>query len=80
MATPAPKIPAGMGMMLKALGIEIDPQMILKVGDTVKEIAGRLEALERNQKTILANQVAILQLIGKETENGRTGNTTLALT
>lgn len=73
MATPAtaPKLPAGVTMLLHALNIKIDPEGLNKAMGIVETIGARIEAIERNQKTILANQVAILALIGKEQANGK---------
>ena len=46
------KVPAGMAMMFKALGV--DMSVISQVADAVKTIANKLEAIENNQKKILA--------------------------
>jgi hypothetical protein len=63
MASPAEaKVPAGMSMMLKALGV--DPQIIVKVAENVGKIADKLEAIENNQKKILA-------LLAPESPNGQ---------
>ena len=48
------KVPAGMSMMLKALGIEFDPSVIPQVAGAVKEIADRLARIEKQQLAILA--------------------------
>lgn len=54
-------------MMLKALGIEIDPSVIPQVAGAVKEIASRLERIEANQKRIL-------EALGEEIANGPNSN------
>jgi hypothetical protein len=55
------KVPAGMSMMLKTLGI--DPNAIVQVVDAVKTIAAKLDAIEKNQQKILA-------LLAPESSNG----------
>lgn len=52
-AAAAPKIPMGMSLMLKSLGIEIDPAVIPKVIGAVQELDQRIERIEANQKLIL---------------------------
>lgn len=52
MPAPAQKIPAGMGMMLKALGV--DPNVIMQVAGAVGLIAQKLDAIEKNELKLLA--------------------------
>jgi hypothetical protein len=43
------KIPSGMSMMLKALGIDIDPEMIKNVAGAVTGIHETLQRIEKRQ-------------------------------
>lgn len=52
MAASEQKIPAGMGMMFKALGV--DPNVIMQVAGAVGVIAQKLDTIEKNQKKIIA--------------------------
>jgi len=64
---PAPaqaKIPSGMGMLLKSLGI--DPNMVTQLAGAIKTLVETLERIEANQKKILA-------LLAPESENGNGG-------
>lgn len=47
-----PKAPSGMGMMLKALGV--DPNVIMQVAGAVGLIAQKLDAIEKNELKLLA--------------------------
>jgi hypothetical protein len=71
--------PSGMSMMLKALGIEIDPDMIAKMGQAVGEIRERLERIETKldralsifPKDTIGQQLRELELpVQKEAQNG----------
>lgn len=46
-------VPSGMSMMLKALGIDLDPNMIKEVAGAVTGIHARLKAIEDKQDEIL---------------------------
>lgn len=62
------KAPAGMSMMLKALGV--DPNVIVQVGDAVKTIARTLEENKQTLHEILEMQKKILGLLAPESTNG----------
>lgn len=46
-------VPSGMSMMLKALGIDLDPNMVKEVAGAVTGIHARLKAIEDKQDEIL---------------------------
>lgn len=62
-AAAAPKIPTGVNMMLKSLGIQFDPSVIPEVVNAVKDVAQSLARLEANQKLIMKK-------LGMETDAG----------
>jgi hypothetical protein len=47
------KTPTGVSMMLKALGIEFNPEMIKKTVDSIEEVRQRLQNIEEKVDEIL---------------------------
>jgi hypothetical protein len=63
------KIPMGMSMMLKSLGV--DPQVIMQVAGAVGEIAATLQRIEANQKILFEGQKKLMALIAPDNGHGK---------
>jgi len=61
--------PSGMSMMLKALGLEIDPDMIKKVAESVMEIRDRLQRIEDKLDRIIGERMVFTEIEAKVKEN-----------